>query len=71
MLQGFSTCDLADAVVKLGHVPKYLESIHLINPGSYNKVHGPAFTVQMVPASDQSSPKWQDGHYVDQSMYTL
>ena len=66
-LQSFSTCELSDALIKLGlehggHVP----DIHLINDGASpaETLCGPAYTVQMVLASETEAPKLRE-HFVD------
>ncbi|KAJ8610940.1 hypothetical protein MRB53_038244 [Persea americana] len=59
---------VGDALLKLG-VPYggFLSGLHMYSPerqaGSH-KVFGPAYTVQMVPASDKTSPK-PAKHFVD------
>ncbi|KAF9227354.1 RraA-like protein [Gyrodon lividus] len=67
-LSSFSTCEISDALIKLesphgGHIP----DIHMLSPfvsGSQLKICAPAYTVQMVLASDQTAPKLS-AHFVD------
>ncbi|KAA1113263.1 hypothetical protein PGT21_026751 [Puccinia graminis f. sp. tritici] len=68
-ISGFSSCDIADALIKLKHPSGgYLPDINLQtgnhqDPAS-NKLCGEAFTVEMVPATDTESPR-PTQHYVD------
>ncbi|KAI0075748.1 RraA-like protein [Panus rudis PR-1116 ss-1] len=62
-----STCEISDALIKLGilhggHIP----DIHMYSPPppSNTRISGPAYTVQMVLASDTSAPK-PAHHFVD------
>lgn len=67
-LADFSTCEISDALIKLGiphggHIP----DIHMLSPapsGSPARICGPAYTVQMVFASDTTAPK-PTAHFVD------
>jgi regulator of RNase E activity RraA len=67
-LDSFSACEISDALIKLGsphggHIP----DIHMLSPSvseSQVKICAPAYTVQMVLASDQAAPKLS-AHYVD------
>jgi hypothetical protein len=67
-LAPFSACEISDALIKLGsphggHIP----DIHMLSPSvseSQVKICAPAYTVQMVLASDQAAPKLS-AHYVD------
>ncbi|KAH9448995.1 hypothetical protein Pst134EB_019836 [Puccinia striiformis f. sp. tritici] len=65
----FSSCDIADALVKLNHPSGgYLPDINLqtgsrTGSGS-EKLCGEAFTVEMVSATDTESPRLSQ-HYVD------
>jgi hypothetical protein len=68
-LAAFSTCEISDALLKLGlshggHIP----DISLISPSptADTKLCGPAYTVQMVMASDTQAPKLSS-HFVDTS----
>ncbi|GAB7336597.1 hypothetical protein MBLNU13_g09854t1 [Cladosporium sp. NU13] len=66
-LKRFTTCDIGDALVKL-KVPYggYLHGLKMFSPqhvGS-TKICGPAYTVQMVDANDESAPKPKI-HFVD------
>ncbi|PLW16229.1 hypothetical protein PCANC_12528 [Puccinia coronata f. sp. avenae] len=65
----FSSCDVADALIKLNHPNGgYLPDINLQTQSAYSpsdiKICGEAFTVQMVPAADTESPRLTQ-HYVD------
>ncbi|KAI0358682.1 RraA-like protein [Trametes cingulata] len=65
-LAGFSTCEISDALIKLGsphggHIP----DIHMLSPSDpTTRVCGPAYTVQMVLGSDTTAPKLS-AHFVD------
>ncbi|EIW62876.1 RraA-like protein [Trametes versicolor FP-101664 SS1] len=65
-LAEFSTCEISDALIKLGsphggHIP----DIHMLSPAdSTTRLCGPAYTVQMVLGSDTSAPKLS-AHFVD------
>ena len=75
----FSTCEVSDALIKLG-VPHggYIPDIYCISP-HYSRSEtggpaaqcvpvrlcGPAYTVRMVFASDRDAPELQQGHFVD------
>ncbi|KZP22366.1 RraA-like protein [Athelia psychrophila] len=67
-LSRYSSCEISDALLKLGlphggHIP----DVHMLSPsasGSDVKVCAPAYTVQMVLASDKTSPKLAE-HFVD------
>ncbi|KAL3464495.1 ribonuclease E inhibitor RraA/Dimethylmenaquinone methyltransferase [Aspergillus heterothallicus] len=59
-LRKFASCDIGDALVKLG-VPNggYLPGLKMFSPGvmcTKSKMFGPAYTVRMVRDSDKSSP---------------
>ncbi|KAL2807779.1 ribonuclease E inhibitor RraA/Dimethylmenaquinone methyltransferase [Aspergillus granulosus] len=59
-LQKFASCDIGDALVRLG-VPNggYLPGLKMFSPGvmcTKSKMFGPAYTVRMVRDSDKSSP---------------
>ncbi|KAI0085185.1 RraA-like protein [Irpex rosettiformis] len=68
-LSKYSTCELSDALIKLG-VPHggYIPDIHMFSPSSTGsgdtRICGPAYTVQMVLGSDTSAPKLSQ-HFVD------
>ncbi|KAH9839300.1 ribonuclease E inhibitor RraA/Dimethylmenaquinone methyltransferase [Rhodofomes roseus] len=67
-LADFSTCELSDALVKIG-LPHggFIPDMNMFSPhsGASNmRICGPAYTVQMVPASDKSSPR-PPAHFVD------
>ncbi|KAG1731476.1 ribonuclease E inhibitor RraA/Dimethylmenaquinone methyltransferase [Suillus paluster] len=64
-LSAFSACEVSDALIKLGspnggHIP----DVHIHSPSSQVKICAPAYTVQMVLASDKSAPKLSS-HFVD------
>jgi regulator of RNase E activity RraA len=68
-LVSFSTCEISDALIKLGlphggHIP----DIGLLSPSptTDTKLCGPAYTVRMVMASDTSAPKLSS-HFIDTS----
>jgi regulator of RNase E activity RraA len=61
----FSACEISDALIKLGspnggHIP----DVYMLSPTSQVKICAPAYTVQMVLASDKSAPKLSS-HFVD------
>ncbi|KAJ7462247.1 ribonuclease E inhibitor RraA/Dimethylmenaquinone methyltransferase [Mycena galericulata] len=61
-LASYSTCELSDALIKLGvRSGGYLAGLELFSSG---KICAPAYTVQMVLASDTSAPKLSE-HFVD------
>jgi regulator of RNase E activity RraA len=71
-LAEFSTCELSDALLKLG-VPHggHIPDLSMISPSPLSisanqpfRLCGPAFTVKMVHASEITAPKLQ-GHFVD------
>ncbi|KAL1736153.1 ribonuclease E inhibitor RraA/Dimethylmenaquinone methyltransferase [Schizophyllum commune] len=66
-LSELSTCEISDALIKLG-VPHggLLPDIHLKAPSQDARICGPAYTVKMVLSSDTSAPKLS-GHFVDQA----
>lgn len=66
-LVDFSTCEISDALIKLGvstggHIP----DIQMFSPSSSSatRICAPAYTVQMVLASEESAPKLSS-HFVD------
>lgn len=64
----FSTCEISDALIKIG-LPHggLIPDIHMFSPhpgASDVRICGPAYTVQMVAASDKTSPK-PAAHFVD------
>ncbi|EIN11669.1 RraA-like protein [Punctularia strigosozonata HHB-11173 SS5] len=64
-LAAFSTCEISDALAKLGiahggHIP----DIHQVSAGRTPTICAPAYTVKMVLASDKDAPK-SDVHFVD------
>ena len=68
-LSKFSTCEISDALVKLG-VPHggHIPDIHVLSPAPHvaqdTRICGPAYTVQLVLGSDTSAPKLSS-HFVD------
>ena len=66
-LSELSTCEISDALIKLG-VPHggLLPDIQLKAPSQESRICGPAYTVKMVLSSDTSAPKLS-GHFVDQA----
>lgn len=71
LLRKWSTCEISDAFVKLGHNrPWYIPDIVRYSPsrsasgGGPSKICGPAYTVKMALASDKASPK-PEKHFVD------
>ncbi|KAL1680329.1 ribonuclease E inhibitor RraA/Dimethylmenaquinone methyltransferase [Schizophyllum commune] len=66
-LSELSTCEISDALIKLG-VPHggLLPDIHLKAPSQDARICGPAYTVKMVLSSDTAAPKLS-GHFVDQA----
>ncbi|KAK4129179.1 RraA-like protein [Parathielavia appendiculata] len=66
-LQEYTTCDVADALVKLKiHNGGFLPGITMWSPQRQDgdtKIVGPAYTVQYAPKDDER-PKWPS-HYID------
>ncbi|ORX58063.1 RraA-like protein [Hesseltinella vesiculosa] len=67
-LKKFSTCEIADAMLKLGQRPwgGYIPDIHMWSPTfcqGDTRIIGPAFTVKLVKKED-TAPSLQ-GHFVD------
>ncbi|KAI9342700.1 RraA-like protein [Pilaira anomala] len=68
-LKKFSTCEIADALLKLGERPwgGYIPDIELWSPTycqGETRIVGPAFTVKMVEKSDTTSPTPKE-HFAD------
>ncbi|KAG0174085.1 hypothetical protein DFQ28_009743 [Apophysomyces sp. BC1034] len=68
-LKRFSTCEIADALLKLGRGPwgGYVPDIEMWSPRyceGDTRIVGPAFTVKMVHKSDTAAPSPSD-HFVD------
>ncbi|KAJ6475327.1 ribonuclease E inhibitor RraA/Dimethylmenaquinone methyltransferase [Mycena vitilis] len=62
VLSRFSTCEISDALIKLGVVSGgYIPGIDRFSSG---KICAPAYTVQMVLSSDTAAPKLSE-HFVD------
>lgn len=67
-LADFSTCELSDALIKIGlphggHIPD-IDLLSSRPSATETRICGPAYTVQMVLASDKLSPK-PAAHFVD------
>ncbi|KAF4567615.1 hypothetical protein EYR40_006616 [Pleurotus pulmonarius] len=66
-LAAFSSCEISDALIKLG-IPHggYIPDINMVSPATSSDIRicGPAYTVQMVLASDKTAPKLEK-HFVD------
>ena len=67
-LKQFSACELSDALIKLGlphggHIPD-IRRVTSYDGSIEERICGPAYTVQMVYASDRSAPK-PEKHFVD------
>lgn len=63
---GFSTCELSDALIKLG-VPNggYIADMEAMSPIPFVGIlSGPAFTVKIVDGKNAEAPRLQ-GHFVD------
>ncbi|KAI8096458.1 RraA-like protein [Halteromyces radiatus] len=68
-LKKFSTCEIADALLKLGQRPwgGYIPDIDMWSPNHCSgdtRIIGPAFTVKFVKKEDDSAPK-PSQHFVD------
>ncbi|KAI0705085.1 RraA-like protein [Cerioporus squamosus] len=65
-LAGLSTCEISDAMIKLGSPNGgYIPDIHQFSPsGTDTRICGPAYTVQMVLGSNKDAPKLSS-HFVD------
>ncbi|KAI8384870.1 RraA-like protein [Radiomyces spectabilis] len=68
-LKKFSTCEIADAMMKLGQRPwgGYIPDIDMWSPKyceGETRIIGPAFTVKMVEKDDTTSPK-PSQHFAD------
>lgn len=67
-LSKFSSCELSDALIKLGlphggHIP----DIHMLSPSNpATRICGPAYTVKMVFGSDKTAPQLEK-HFVDEA----
>ncbi|KAF9728453.1 hypothetical protein PMIN04_012586 [Paraphaeosphaeria minitans] len=64
----FTTCDIGDALVRLNvRHGGYLSGLRMFSPDERagpSRIFGPAFTVRMVPANDNISPK-PPKHFAD------
>ena len=64
-LADFSTCEVSDAMIKLGFPHGgFIPDINQVSPGPDTRICGPAYTVQMVLGSNKDSPKLSS-HFVD------
>ncbi|KAI9260827.1 ribonuclease E inhibitor RraA/Dimethylmenaquinone methyltransferase [Sporodiniella umbellata] len=68
-LKSFSTCEIADALLKLGHRPwgGYIPDIDMLSPVHCQgnlRIVGPAYTVKMVHKEDTESPTPKE-HFAD------
>ncbi|GAA5904035.1 bifunctional 4-hydroxy-4-methyl-2-oxoglutarate aldolase/oxaloacetate decarboxylase [Sporobolomyces salmoneus] len=64
-LGSFSSCEISDALVKLGHpTGGYLPDLKRFSGAENETVVGEAFTVEMVDASSADAPKLED-HFID------
>ncbi|GAA6058451.1 hypothetical protein JCM3770_005085 [Rhodotorula araucariae] len=64
-LAGFSTCEVADALVKLKHATGgYVPDLERFSGEEGNALVGEVFTVELVDGRDTNAPKL-DGHFVD------
>lgn len=64
-MEEYSTCEISDALIKLGSTHGgLLSDIHCVSPKSGTRVQGPAYTVKMVPFDDSTAPK-PSVHFVD------
>ncbi|KZV95107.1 RraA-like protein [Exidia glandulosa HHB12029] len=65
-LSDYSTCELSDALIKLGSQNGgFIPDINLVSPDDTTvRIAGPAFTVKMVFTSDTDAPK-PSQHFVD------
>ncbi|KAL6719745.1 hypothetical protein ACLMJK_001666 [Lecanora helva] len=67
-LQDFSSCDVSDALQKLGHPHGgFLSDLTLWSPQRQEgptKIIGPAYTVKYIP-KDQPANSTHKGHYID------
>ena len=65
-LAGFSTCEISDALIKLGSPHGgYIPDINMLSPSDRSvRICGPAYTVQMVLGSNKDAPKLS-AHFVD------
>lgn len=67
-LSKFSSCELSDALIKLG-LPHggHLPDIHMMSPSDPStRICGAAYTVKMVLGSDEAAPKLEN-HFVDEA----
>jgi len=64
-MEDYATTELSDALIKLGvKHGGYLPDIQQYSPVAGVRISGPAYTVQMVPFNDTTSPKPAQ-HFVD------
>ncbi|BGO97916.1 4-hydroxy-4-methyl-2-oxoglutarate aldolase [Rhodotorula toruloides] len=66
-LAGFSTCEIADALVKLKHpTGGYVPDLERFSGSEEGNLVGEVFTVEMVDGRDTEAPKLE-GHFVDEA----
>ncbi|KAM0802050.1 ribonuclease E inhibitor RraA/Dimethylmenaquinone methyltransferase [Usnea florida] len=67
-LQNYSSCDVADALLKLNHpLGGFIPDITMWSPTRQDgptKIIGPAYTVEYVPKTDTDAPTQKD-HFID------
>ncbi|GAA5999361.1 bifunctional 4-hydroxy-4-methyl-2-oxoglutarate aldolase/oxaloacetate decarboxylase [Rhodotorula paludigena] len=67
-LAGFSTCEVADALVKLKHpTGGYVPDLERYSGEDGKPLVGEAFTVEMVDGRDTSAPKLEE-HFIDAAL---
>ncbi|KAI4224685.1 MAG: hypothetical protein LQ349_007193 [Xanthoria aureola] len=68
-LQGYTTCDISDALLKLKHPHGgFLTGLTMYSPNypdDSTKIVGRAFTVKYIPRSEEAAVNLE-GHYIDQ-----
>lgn len=68
LISQFSTCELSDALVKLGFPTEFLipdiRRMSHYEGSESERICGPAYTVKMVLATDEEAPKLTE-HFVD------
>ncbi|GAA5992520.1 hypothetical protein JCM10908_000860 [Rhodotorula pacifica] len=64
-IAAFSSCEIADALVKLGNsTGGYLTDLHQLSGQAGRTIVGEAYTVEMVDSRDKEAPKLEQ-HFVD------
>ena len=70
ILARYTTCDVSDALTKLGIYDCFIQNVSLVSPNPYSlvaakaRVCGPAYTVEFAPITDSQSIK-PEYHHVD------